>query len=43
LKRRLKQRYQWEKSGEGLFTMVLLEFGDFPTMRRLLKGIKTRA
>jgi hypothetical protein len=40
---RLKQRYQWEKPSEGLFTMVLLEFGDFPMMRRMLKWIKTRA
>jgi hypothetical protein len=24
-------------------TLVLLEFGDFPMMRRVLKGIKLRA
>jgi hypothetical protein len=26
----------------ALFTLVLLEFGDFPMMRRVLKGIKIR-
>jgi hypothetical protein len=27
----------------ALVTVVLMEFGDFPMMRRLLKGIKARA
>lgn len=40
---RLKQRYQWESPGMALFTLVLLEFGDFPMMRRVLRGIKDRA
>jgi hypothetical protein len=40
---RLKQRYAWEKPGMAFFTLVLLEFGDFPMMRRVLKGIKVRA
>ena len=40
---RLKQRYQWESPGMALFTLVLLEFGDFPMMRRVLKGLKNRA
>jgi hypothetical protein len=40
---RLKQRYTWEKPGMAIFTLVLLEFGDFPMMRRVLKGIKVRA
>ena len=40
---RLKQRYQWESPTMALFTLVLLEFGDFPMMRRVLRGIKTRA
>jgi hypothetical protein len=40
---RLKQRYQWESPGMALFTLLLLEFGDFPMMRRVLKGIKERA
>lgn len=40
---RLKQRYQWETPAMALFTLILLEFGDFPMMRRVLRGIKTRA
>lgn len=40
---RLKQRYQWESPGMALFTLLLLEFGDFPMMRRVLRGIKERA
>jgi len=40
---RLKARYAWEHPGMALFTLVLLEFGDFPMMRRVLKGIKVRA
>jgi hypothetical protein len=40
---RLKQRYAWEKPGSAVLTLVLLEFGDFPMMRRVLKGIKVRA
>jgi hypothetical protein len=40
---RLKQRYPWEKPGLALLTLALMEFGDFPMMRRLLKGIKVRA
>jgi len=27
----------------AIFTLILLEFGDFPMMRRVLMGIKTRA
>jgi hypothetical protein len=40
---RLKQHYAWKKPGMAFFTLVLLEFGDFPMMRRVLKGIKVRA
>lgn len=40
---RLKQRYAWETPVPALLTLVLLEFGDFPMMRRMLKGIKIRA
>ena len=40
---RLKQRYAWESPAMALFTILLLEFGDFPMMRRALRGIKTRA
>jgi hypothetical protein len=40
---RLKQRYRWQTPGPALLTVVLLEFGDFPMMRRVLTGIKARA
>ncbi|MEE4275280.1 MAG: SRPBCC family protein [Thermoleophilia bacterium] len=40
---RLKQRYQWERPAMAFFTLVLLEFGDFPMMRRVLRGIRERA
>ena len=40
---RLKQRYPWESPGMAVFTLVLLEFGDFPMMRMMLEGIKLRA
>jgi hypothetical protein len=40
---RLKQRYAWETPGSAILTLVLLEFGDFAMMRRVLKGIKARA
>jgi hypothetical protein len=40
---RLKARYAWEKPGSAILTLVLLEFGDFPMIRRVLKGIKARA
>ena len=40
---RLKQRYAWESPGMAMLSLVLLEFGDFPMMRRVLKGIKARA
>jgi len=40
---RLQQRYQWESPGMALFTLLLLEFGDFPMMRRVLRGVKERA
>jgi hypothetical protein len=40
---RLKARYAWERPISAILTLVLLEFGDFPMMRRVLKGIKVRA
>jgi hypothetical protein len=40
---RLKQRYAWERPGSAILTLILLEFGDFPMMRRVLQGIKVRA
>jgi hypothetical protein len=40
---RLKARYEWGKPGSAVLSLVLLEFGDFPMMCRVLKGIKVRA
>ena len=40
---RLRQHYRWGSPAMALFTLVLLEFGDFPMMRRMLNGIKLRA
>ena len=40
---RLRGRYEWDTPGRALASMILLEFGDFPMMRRMLKGIKQRA
>jgi hypothetical protein len=40
---RLKALYDWRKPGSAILSLVLLEFGDFPMMRRVLKGIKVRA
>jgi hypothetical protein len=38
---RLKQRYR--TTPDVLVTIVLAEFGDFPMMRKMLRGIKRRA
>lgn len=40
---RLKEQYDWSSPGLALLTLILFEFGDFPMMRRVLKGIKVRA
>jgi hypothetical protein len=40
---RLKVRYAWESPASAILTLILLEFGDFPMMRRVLRGIKARA
>jgi hypothetical protein len=40
---RLKATYPWETPAMGVMTLILMEFGDFPMMRRVLKGIKVRA
>ena len=40
---RLKQRYAWESPASAISALVLLEFGDFAMIRRVLKGIKARA
>jgi hypothetical protein len=40
---RLRQEYDWSSPGSALLTAVLFEFGDFPMMRKQLRGIKQRA
>jgi hypothetical protein len=40
---RLRGRYQWDTPGAAIASMILIELGDFPMMRRMLKGIKQRA
>jgi hypothetical protein len=40
---RLRGRYGWDAPGAALASMILIELGDFPMMRRMLKGIKQRA
>jgi hypothetical protein len=40
---RIRQRYDWHSPGSAALTAVLMEFADFPMMRRMLKGIKARA
>ena len=40
---RLKQRYAWKSPASAVSALVLLEFGDFAMIRRVLKGIRARA
>jgi hypothetical protein len=40
---RLKQHYAWESPASAIAALVLLEFGDFAMIRRVLKGIRARA
>lgn len=40
---RLKDRYDWTSPGLAILSVVLFEFGDYPMMRKLLLGIRTRA
>jgi hypothetical protein len=40
---RLRLRYPWETPASAITTLILLEFGDFAMMRRVLLGIKARA
>jgi hypothetical protein len=40
---RLKARYEWSSPRSAVLSLVLLEFGDFPMMRKMLRGIKARA
>ncbi len=40
---RIRQRYDRDAPAGAVLTFVLMEFADFPMMRRMLKGIKARA
>jgi hypothetical protein len=40
---RLKCRYDLDRPAAALFSIFLMEFGDFPMMRHLLQGVKRRA
>lgn len=40
---RLKCRYALDRPASALLSIFLIEFGDFPMMRRLLLGLKERA
>ena len=40
---RLRVLYDWRHPAGALLSLVLNEFGDFPTMRRMLLGLKRRA
>jgi hypothetical protein len=40
---RLKAMYQWRSPSSALLSLVLLEVGDFPMMRRMLRGLQQRA
>jgi nucleotide-binding universal stress UspA family protein len=40
---RIKARYDWSRPGVALLGIVLMEFGDFAMMRRMLLGIQRRA
>jgi hypothetical protein len=40
---RIRAVYDWQRPLTALFGVVLLEFGDFAMLRRMLRGIKNRA
>jgi hypothetical protein len=40
---RLKRRYSRKSPNAWISALVLLEFGDFPMIRRVRNGIKARA
>jgi hypothetical protein len=43
LETRVRALYDWSKPITALFGVLLMEFGDFAMMRRMLLGIKDRA
>ena len=40
---RIRARYDWRHPLAGLTALLLMEFGDFAMLRRMLRGIRTRA
>ena len=40
---RIRARYDWRYPLAGMAAVVLMEFGDFAMLRRMLRGIKARA
>jgi len=40
---RVRARYDWSRPLAGFIAMILMEFGDFAMLRRMLRGIKARA
>jgi hypothetical protein len=40
---RVRARYDWSRPAAALVTVLLMELGDFPMMRRMLLGIRERA
>jgi hypothetical protein len=40
---RIRAAYDWRRPTQALAGLVLMEFGDFAMMRRMLRGIKERA
>jgi hypothetical protein len=40
---RLNTAYDWRRLTPALLGVLLMEFGDFPMMRRMLRGIRERA
>jgi hypothetical protein len=40
---RIRARYDWQRPVPALATLLLMEFGDFAMLRRMLRGIRARA
>ncbi len=40
---RVRILYDWHRPANGLLSLVLTEFGDFPMMRKMLRTLKQRA
>jgi len=40
---RIRAVHDWSHPAAGLLSLLLLELGDFATLRRMLRGIKGRA